>query len=96
VQRTLDADDAIWSQLGETTRLIAIDLPGFGGSERSDVLMTPRAMGDFIIRAADAFQLKHRHIVGPDVGTPAAPFAPAGGPAVSRHTRLMSVEEVLH
>ena len=36
--------------------------------------MSPRAMGDFIVRAADAFGLEHPHIVGPDVGTAAALF----------------------
>ena len=42
--------------------------------------MSPRAMGDFILRAADAFGLAHPHIVGPDVGTPAALFAAAAEP----------------
>ena len=42
--------------------------------------MSPRAMGEFILRAADAFGLAHPHIVGPDVGTPAALFAAAAQP----------------
>ena len=42
------------SRLAETTHLGAIDLPGFGRSERKDALMSPRAMGDFIVRAAVA------------------------------------------
>jgi pimeloyl-ACP methyl ester carboxylesterase len=37
-------------------------------------------MGDFILRAADAFGLEHPHIVGPDVGTSAALFAAAAQP----------------
>lgn len=37
-------------------------------------------MGDFIVRAADAFGLEHPHIVGPDVGTAAALFAAAAQP----------------
>src|SRR5262249_21676009 len=57
-----------------------IDLPGFGRSERKDALMSPRAMGDFIVRIADAFGLEHPHIVGPDVGTAAALFAAAAQP----------------
>jgi pimeloyl-ACP methyl ester carboxylesterase len=69
-----------WPRLAETTHLIAIDLPGFGRSELKDTLMSPRAMGDFIVRAADAFGLKHPHIVGPDVGTAAALFAAAAQP----------------
>ena len=28
--------------------------------------MSPRAMGEFIIRAAEAFDLEHPHLVGPD------------------------------
>jgi len=32
-------------------------------------------MGDFLVRAADAFGLEHPHIVGPDVGTAASLFA---------------------
>src|SRR5262245_15397179 len=74
------AYEAIWSRLAETTHLVAIDLPGFGRSERKDTLMSPRAMGDFILRAADAFGLAHPHIVGPDVGTAAALFAAAAQP----------------
>ena len=69
-----------WSRLAETTHLAAIDLPGFGRSERKDALMSPRAMGEFIVRAADAFGLDHPHIVGPDAGTSAALFAAAVHP----------------
>jgi pimeloyl-ACP methyl ester carboxylesterase len=46
------AYERIWSRLAEPTHLVAIDLPGFGRSERRDALMSPRAMGDFIVRAA--------------------------------------------
>jgi pimeloyl-ACP methyl ester carboxylesterase len=74
------AYEATWSELAETTHLVAIDLPGFGRSERKDDLMSPRAIGDFIVRAADAFGLEHPHIVGPDVGTPASLFAAAAQP----------------
>jgi pimeloyl-ACP methyl ester carboxylesterase len=70
----------MWSRLAETAHLVAIDLPGFGRSERKDALMSPRAMGEFIIRVADAFGLGHLHIVGPDVGTAAALFATAAQP----------------
>src|SRR5262245_38818857 len=51
------AYEAIWSRLARATHLVAIDLPGFGRSERNDALMAPRAMGDFLVRAADAFGL---------------------------------------
>jgi hypothetical protein len=44
---------------------MAIDLPGFGRSRRRDELLFPRAVGEFIIRAADTFGLDHPHIAGP-------------------------------
>ena len=74
------AYEPIWSRLAETTHLVAVDLPGFGRSERRDTLMTPRAMGDFIVRVADAFGLERPHIVGPDIGTSASLFAAATHP----------------
>ena len=46
-------------------------------AERRDSLMSPRAMGEFLIRAADAFDLKQPHVVGPDIGTGASLFAAA-------------------
>ena len=66
-----------WSKLAEHMHLLAIDLPGFGRSERRDDLMSPRAMGEFVARAADAFGLEQPHLVGPDVGTGASLFAAA-------------------
>jgi pimeloyl-ACP methyl ester carboxylesterase len=66
-----------WIRLSERTHLVAMDLPGFGQSERRDSLMSPKAMGEFIVRAADAFGLEQPHLVGPDVGTGASLFAAA-------------------
>ena len=66
-----------WVRLSERTHLVAMDLPGFGQSERRDSLMSPKAMGEFIVRAADAFGLEQPHLVGPDVGTAASLFAAA-------------------
>ena len=66
-----------WTRLSERTHLVAIDLPGFGQSERRDSLMSPRAMGEFLVRTADAFGLEQPHVVGPDVGTAASLFAAA-------------------
>jgi pimeloyl-ACP methyl ester carboxylesterase len=71
------AYESIWSRLAERMHLIAVDLPGFGQSERRDTLMSPRAMGEFIVRIADAFGLENPHVVGPDIGTGAALFAAA-------------------
>lgn len=66
-----------WARLSERTHLVAMDLPGFGQSERRDSLMSPKAMGEFIVRAADAFGMEQPHLVGPDVGTAASLFAAA-------------------
>jgi pimeloyl-ACP methyl ester carboxylesterase len=69
-----------WSRLTEHTHLVAVDLPGFGQSERRNSLMSPKAMGEFIVRIADAFGLEQPHVVGPDVGTGASLFAAALNP----------------
>jgi pimeloyl-ACP methyl ester carboxylesterase len=74
------AYEPVWSRLAETTHLVAVDFPGFGRSERRDASMTPRAMGDFIVRVADAFQLEKPHVVAPDIGTSASLFAAASHP----------------
>jgi pimeloyl-ACP methyl ester carboxylesterase len=72
---SLLAFEQIWRRLAEHTHLVAIDLPGFGHSERRDALLCPRAMGEFVVRACDAFGLEHPHVIGPDVGTGASLFA---------------------
>jgi pimeloyl-ACP methyl ester carboxylesterase len=74
------AYEPMWSRLADSTHLVAVDLPGFGRSERRDTLMTPRAMGDFIVRVADAFRLEKPHVVAPDIGTSASLFAAASHP----------------
>ena len=72
---SLFAWETIWSRLAETARLIAIDLPGFGQSERRADLLSPQAMGRFLLRLIDEWGLGHPHVVGPDVGTGAVLFA---------------------
>jgi len=72
---SLFAWDTIWSRLAQTARLIAIDLPGFGQSESREELLSPRAMGTFLLRLIDEWELAHPHVVGPDVGTGAVLFA---------------------
>jgi len=63
VAGSLLAFESLWARLAEHTHLVvAIDLPGFGYSQRRNALMSPRAMGEFIIRAADAFD-QHRDSV---------------------------------
>ncbi len=77
---SLLAFEPVWWRLGKRTHLVAIDLPGFGHSQRSDSLWSPRAMGEFIIAAADAFGLEYPHVVAPGTGTAAALFAAAHHP----------------
>ena len=70
----------IWPSLAEHARLFAIDLPGFGASERRDELLSPRAMGEFLAEVIAEAELGRPHIVAPDVGTSAALFAAAAHP----------------
>jgi len=77
---SLLAFEPMWSQLAKDMHLVAIDLPGFGHSQRRDALLSPQAMGEFIIRVADAFGLENPHVVGPDIGTAASLFAAARHP----------------
>jgi pimeloyl-ACP methyl ester carboxylesterase len=74
---SLYAFEPTWLALAEHTHLVAVDLPGFGRSQRSDALLSPRAMGEFVARLADAFGLEDPHVVGPDIATGAALFAAA-------------------
>ena len=72
---SLFAWDTIWTRLAQTGRLVAIDLPGFGQSEGRAELLSPRAMGTFLLRLADEWDLGRPHLIGPDVGTGAVLFA---------------------
>jgi pimeloyl-ACP methyl ester carboxylesterase len=74
---SLFAWDTLWSRMAQTARLVAIDLPGFGKSEHRADLQSPRAMGGFLLRLIDEWELGHPHVVGPDVGTGAVLFAAA-------------------
>jgi pimeloyl-ACP methyl ester carboxylesterase len=70
----------IWPSLAERARLFAVDLPGFGASERRDELLSPRAMGEFLAELVAEVDLGRPHVVAPDVGTSAALFAAAMHP----------------
>jgi pimeloyl-ACP methyl ester carboxylesterase len=74
---SLLAFEPTWARLAEHTHLVAMDLPGFGHSQRRDALLSPRAMGEFVMRVADTFGLDTPHVVGPDVGTGASLFVAA-------------------
>ena len=70
----------IWGMLAQHARLFAIDLPGFGASERREDLLSPRAMGGFLAQLIVEADLGRPHSVAPDVGTSAALFAAASHP----------------
>lgn len=77
---SLFAFESAWPQLTQVAHVIAVDLPGFGRSERREELMNPKAMGEFIVRIADALRLVKPHVVAPDVGTAATLFAASAHP----------------
>jgi pimeloyl-ACP methyl ester carboxylesterase len=74
---SLFAFEPTWERLAMHAHLVAIDLPGFGHSQRRDGLLSPRGMCEFVIRLADAFGLDSPHVMAPDIGTGAALFAAA-------------------
>jgi pimeloyl-ACP methyl ester carboxylesterase len=55
--------------------VILVDLPGFGRSESRPDVMSPEAMGAFIIKFAGHLGVTRMHAVGPDIGTLALLFA---------------------
>jgi pimeloyl-ACP methyl ester carboxylesterase len=70
----------MWATLAEHARVFAVDLPGFGASERREDLLSPRAMGAFLAGLIVEADLGRPHMVAPDVGTSAALFAAAAHP----------------
>jgi pimeloyl-ACP methyl ester carboxylesterase len=76
--------EQMWSRLAEHAHLVAIDLPGFGHSERRNEPLTPSAMGEFVAHVVEEFGLRHPHAVGPDVGTSALLFTAAKHPGLLR------------
>ncbi|MEV8631290.1 alpha/beta hydrolase [Streptosporangium sp. NPDC051023] len=77
---SLYAWEPMWAELTAAAHVVAVDLPGFGGSEGSSEALTPRAAGRFVLRFMDALGLDKVHVVGPDVGTSASLFAAAQQP----------------
>jgi pimeloyl-ACP methyl ester carboxylesterase len=80
------AFEPAWPHLAAAAHLVAIDPPGFGGSDYRQTLMNPKAMGHFILSVADALGLNNPHIVGPDIGTSSVLFA-----AAADHDRFRSI-----
>ncbi len=70
----------IWEQMRGLGPVTAVDLPGFGRSESRADLMSPEAMGDFLLKVLDRLGIRRAHVVAPDVGTLAALFAASRTP----------------
>jgi pimeloyl-ACP methyl ester carboxylesterase len=66
--------------LGKEHPYIAMDLPGYGHSDSRPDVMSPEAMGNFVIALMKHFELTQAHIVAPDVGTLAFLFAASKRP----------------
>ena len=64
--------DPVWTKLAQRCRLIALDLPGFGRSEGGLEFMSFEAQSRFLVEFVRELGLEHVHMVGPDVGMPAA------------------------
>jgi len=71
-----------WSIFTRLGPVVAVDLPGYGGSEGRSSAMSPQAMGQFIPHILKAFDLHQPHVVGPDIGTPSLLFAAADHPGL--------------
>jgi pimeloyl-ACP methyl ester carboxylesterase len=93
--------------LGKEHPYIAVDLPGYGLSDSRPEVMSPAAMGDFIIPLMKHFGLKRAHIVAPDVGTLAFLFAASkrpdlfeslviGGGAVRAELATGQLQDIIH
>lgn len=67
-------------RLRDTHSFIAVDLPGFGHSESRPNVMSPQAMGDFVVRLLNHFQMDRVHAIAPDVGALAVLFAASKNP----------------
>ena len=74
----------IWDRIAEHFHAVALDLPGFGGSERRLDLLSPRAMGSFLAKLVQQWDLGPVHFVSPDVGTSAALFVASSRPDLVR------------
>ena len=93
--------------LGKKHAYIAVDLPGYGFSDSRPEVMSPAAMGDFIIPLMKHFGLKRAHVVAPDVGTLAFLFAASvrpdlfeslviGGGAVRVEFAAGQLKDIIH
>ena len=78
--------DAVWSQLIGKVNLVALDLPGFGGSQGSKDYMSFSAQSAFLEIFLGTMKLNDVHIVAPDIAMPVALHY-----AIHRKSRLKSL-----
>ena len=64
--------DPIWNSLANHFHLVALDLPGFGRSDGGVEFMNFKAQGEYLDKFVNEMELENVHILGPDVGMPAA------------------------
>lgn len=64
--------EALWKTLSGEFDLVAVDLPGFGGSEGNMDLMTFSAQSAFLKKIIEQLKLTDVHIIAPDVAMPVA------------------------
>ena len=62
----------IWKQLTQFCHVFAYDMPGFGHSSGDETWMTFKKQGEFLAKVLETFDLVDAHIIGPDIGMPAA------------------------
>lgn len=70
----------IWTTLADRYDLLALDLPGYGGSQGRPEVIAPESMGEFVVQAVAHFGLTRPHAIGPDIGTSTLLYAAANYP----------------
>lgn len=66
------AYERVWTLLKPHRNLVALDLPGFGGSQGGRDIMDIFLQADVLQAFIERLGLHDVHLVGPDVGTPVA------------------------
>lgn len=70
--QSLHCYEDVWTRLADEADLVAVDLPGFGGSEGGMDKMSFEAQSAFLAKIVSHLELSDVHIVAPDVAMPVA------------------------
>ena len=70
--QSLHCYEPIWTALSDEADLVAVDLPGFGGSEGGMDQMSFAAQSAFLEQIVAKLELSDVHIVAPDIAMPVA------------------------